>query len=263
MYYVYVLKSKDHNQIYIGSTIDLKSRLKEHNNGKVFSTKKYMPWKLVYYEASENEKLARLREKKLKHHGNAKRELLKRIGCSSCKSGAGFTLIELMVYIAIISIILVASINFMWQIMNTRTKSQVTQEAQQNARFAMERMVIEIRGAEDVVKTGGASTFDVHPGKLTLQYTAGDVVIDTATSTVTLGGKSVDIRKLRITEGAGSPIELTSDRVDVTNLIFTDLTQGDDKDNIRIQLTIENVNPENVVWRESSISLQSAASIRQ
>ena len=80
MYYVYVLKSKLMQEIYVGSTNDLKRRIKEHNNGVEISTKRYMPWVLRYYEAYFSEKLAGLREKRLKHNGNAIRELKKRIG---------------------------------------------------------------------------------------------------------------------------------------------------------------------------------------
>lgn len=80
MYYVYILKSINHHQSYCGSTIDLRIRLKDHNDGKVFSTKRYMPWELIYYEAFKEEKLARAREHKLKHNGNAMHELKKRIG---------------------------------------------------------------------------------------------------------------------------------------------------------------------------------------
>lgn len=87
----------------MGSTSDLKNRLIEHNNGKVISTRRYMPWNLVYYEAYIKEKFARMREKRLKHNGNAITELKKRIGL--LKSGAGFTLIELLLIIAIIGVL--------------------------------------------------------------------------------------------------------------------------------------------------------------
>jgi putative endonuclease len=81
MYYVYLLLSKiKPNEIYIGSTNSILRRIKEHNQGKIFSTKRYKPWILVYYEAYRDEKLARLRERRLKHHGNAIRELKKRAG---------------------------------------------------------------------------------------------------------------------------------------------------------------------------------------
>ncbi len=37
----------------------LKQRLTLHNNGQVFSTKPYLPWKLVWYGAFKTEKEAR------------------------------------------------------------------------------------------------------------------------------------------------------------------------------------------------------------
>lgn len=79
MVYVYVLRSEAFNQWYIGYTPDLKRRLETHNTGKVESTKRYMPWKLIYYEAYTDEFLARQRERKLKHHGRGFKELKKRI----------------------------------------------------------------------------------------------------------------------------------------------------------------------------------------
>jgi len=80
MYFVYLLLSQiKSKQIYIGSTNNLDKRLKQHNQGKVFSTKPYLPWTIIYYEAYQNEELAKLREKRLKHHGNAIRELKKRV----------------------------------------------------------------------------------------------------------------------------------------------------------------------------------------
>ena len=80
MFYVYILKSINHDEIYVGSTKDLKARFLKHNQGLVFSTKRYLPWKLIYYEAYSIEKLARMREHNLKYHGNSIRELKKRIG---------------------------------------------------------------------------------------------------------------------------------------------------------------------------------------
>lgn len=69
MYYVYIL---DRNKkFYIGYTVDLQKRIKQHQRGsRVF---------LIYYEAYKLEKAARDRERKLKHYGSAWRALRKRI----------------------------------------------------------------------------------------------------------------------------------------------------------------------------------------
>jgi predicted GIY-YIG superfamily endonuclease len=41
-YYLYVLKSITKDFIYVGQTIDLKRRFKEHNNKEELSTKHYV-----------------------------------------------------------------------------------------------------------------------------------------------------------------------------------------------------------------------------
>jgi len=66
MFYVYCLESEKYEELYFGFTTDLKRRLKEHNQGLNFSTKRYLPWKLIYYEACINETDAKRREKYLK-----------------------------------------------------------------------------------------------------------------------------------------------------------------------------------------------------
>jgi putative endonuclease len=66
MFYVYCLKSKNTDKLYFGFTNDLKRRLGEHNSGLNFSTKPYIPWELIYYEACTNEIDAKRREKYMK-----------------------------------------------------------------------------------------------------------------------------------------------------------------------------------------------------
>lgn len=76
-YYVYVLESVKYEKLYVGYTSDLNKRIKEHNRGLVFSTKPYLPWRIIFYEAYRNEKDARRREKYLKTSQGAR--LLKRM----------------------------------------------------------------------------------------------------------------------------------------------------------------------------------------
>lgn len=58
--------SLKNNELYTGFTSDLKKRLQEHNQGLNFSTKRYMPWKVVYYEACLDKDDAVRRERYLK-----------------------------------------------------------------------------------------------------------------------------------------------------------------------------------------------------
>ena len=50
MFYTYILKSLMDGKYYYGSTADLEKRLKDHNAGKVRSTKGRRPLTLHYYE---------------------------------------------------------------------------------------------------------------------------------------------------------------------------------------------------------------------
>ena len=66
MYNVYVIQSQKNGFLYVGMTSNLKIRLKYHNQGRVFSTQAYRPWKLVYNEDGFDSVSARKREKYFK-----------------------------------------------------------------------------------------------------------------------------------------------------------------------------------------------------
>ena len=78
MFRVYILKSLDYNRYYVGHTANLEKRLKEHNTGKVRSTKAYKYWKIVYSEIKQNKKEAYRREMQIKSfkHGEAFKKLI-------------------------------------------------------------------------------------------------------------------------------------------------------------------------------------------
>ncbi len=66
MYYVYVLRNKVNNYRYIGHCENIPLRLKDHNYGKIKSTKSFKPWHLVYYEEFRTRAEAIARERFLK-----------------------------------------------------------------------------------------------------------------------------------------------------------------------------------------------------
>ncbi len=79
MQYVCIIKSIKTKKIHIGYKSDLKRRLKEHNEGKNYTTMRMLPIELVYYEAYKSKEDAKNREKQLKRYGNALLFLKKRI----------------------------------------------------------------------------------------------------------------------------------------------------------------------------------------
>lgn len=62
MYYVYLLKSKIKNWLYVGYTGNLKKRFEEHQQGLSKATKPYRPFGLVFYEAYKSKADAKRRE---------------------------------------------------------------------------------------------------------------------------------------------------------------------------------------------------------
>lgn len=72
MYFVYVIKNLENDELYIGYTNNLDRRLEEHQS-------KFPKAKIIYYEAYLYEEDARGRERKLKYYGSAWRALKKRI----------------------------------------------------------------------------------------------------------------------------------------------------------------------------------------
>ena len=83
MYVVYVLQHSDSREFYIGFTKNLAQRVISHNNQANRATARSVgEWVLVYAEAYRSEHDARVRELKLKHHGNAKHGLFRRIKAS-------------------------------------------------------------------------------------------------------------------------------------------------------------------------------------
>ena len=75
-FYIYVLKSKNYEELYIGSTNNLLRRIEKHNQGLVQSTKPYRPWQIIYYEACLDIEDAKRRESYFKTSQG--RRLLKR-----------------------------------------------------------------------------------------------------------------------------------------------------------------------------------------
>lgn len=66
IYYIYVLISEKDNKFYTGYTKNLNLRFKQHEEGRVVSTKNRRPLKLIYFEGCLNQQDATKREKYLK-----------------------------------------------------------------------------------------------------------------------------------------------------------------------------------------------------
>jgi len=79
MYYTYLLYSEKDGWWYTGTTRDLRTRVKAHANGRVWSTRSRRPLQRIYDEACRRPEDAIRRERYLKT-GRGKRYLRQRLG---------------------------------------------------------------------------------------------------------------------------------------------------------------------------------------
>ena len=80
MWVVYLLQNNCTNELYFGITKNLRARIAQHNRGgHKYTTRQNSRWILIYAEAYRSKADALERERKLKHHGSGKHELLKRV----------------------------------------------------------------------------------------------------------------------------------------------------------------------------------------
>ncbi len=85
MYFVYILYSNSLSNYYIGHCQSLSKRLGQHNKGKVRSTKRGVPWQIVYTEIFTTRLQASMREKQIKSYksGEAFKKLVRQINRGS------------------------------------------------------------------------------------------------------------------------------------------------------------------------------------
>jgi putative endonuclease len=65
-YFVYCLYSDLFDRLYIGQTDNIERRFKQHCDGKVISTRRYLPYRMIYFEEVPDRASAFRREKELK-----------------------------------------------------------------------------------------------------------------------------------------------------------------------------------------------------
>ena len=155
----------------------------------------------------------------------------------------GFSILETVIYIAILAVILVVVINTTLLVSNAFGKARVNRNVATQGSAAFERLLREIRLADDVLEA--ESIFGVSPGRLKLSTivspddeiaTTREFFIDSQTSS------------LMIAEGVSPAIALTSG-IQVTDLVFYNISSSATTSQaVRAEMTIENT------FKQSNIS---------
>lgn len=172
----------------------------------------------------------------------------------------GFTLIEFIIYIGIVTLVLIASLTFAWTLINDQIKQERLIEVNDNGSFVLEKISYYTKRAASL---DAQTIYDINPGKLVLNYSSNpQVIIDTYQKEVTLGEISTTIIKLRIKIGAEPAIDIISDKINVTNFIITDLSNASAV-TLKIDLSLEAVNPSKSKTYEAQNSWTTSFTLRK
>ncbi|HSW96876.1 MAG TPA: prepilin-type N-terminal cleavage/methylation domain-containing protein [Candidatus Saccharimonadales bacterium] len=134
----------------------------------------------------------------------------------------GITLIETIIYIAIVSLIMTSLIPFAWNVIEGGVKSSTEQEVFDNARFISEQIKYQIRNA-----TGINSVSSTQISLATANSATNPTIIGVSGTNLTMQ------------QGAGSALNLNSQNATVSGVTFMTYTSGDNKTkNIQFVFTV-------------------------
>lgn len=182
--------------------------------------------------------------------GNMKRTLGK------TRKQRGFTLIEMLLYVAVAGIVLTSLVGFGWNMIGIGAKNGTHHDAVSNARLASEKLTFFIREAIDIDTANsnfGVNLASVSGSKVTLRGVAPNdpIVFDVSSGT------------LRVTLGASAPIALVSDNISVSSLVFANASSLDGKSkNVGFTLQLGMTSGSGRFEYASSTALRSSAEIR-
>lgn len=137
---------------------------------------------------------------------------------------SGFTYVEAILYVAIISIMLTALIPFTWSMVEGGTKSATQEEVSSQARVISERIAYEIRNAVDITSISSST--------LTLCENSANCSLAANQTVIIFTGTSVTINQAN----AGS-VTLDSNNVTVTGS-FANNSSGSTTKNVSFALTV-------------------------
>lgn len=142
----------------------------------------------------------------------------------------GFTLIEIIVYLAIFAVLSVLVVETIITVTDAFGKARVKRTLALEGRGAMERMMREIRLATSVDITG--SVLDTNPGRIKLNTVVSPSDSAPAVREFLISGKHLILR-----DGAND-IAIVAN-ASTTKLIFRHILGSDVSDAVRIELEIE------------------------
>src|SRR3989338_455562 len=142
----------------------------------------------------------------------------------------GFTLVELLVYAAIMGFVLTFVVGGVISLNRSVVASRASRDLNVSASTALERMVREIKDASSVIEA--ASHLDVSPGVLT---------IETTNASTTGGTMKFSLSGGQVVLTTNATTSLSAANVNVSSLIFY-LATSTNSSAVRIKMTVTSPN---------------------
>lgn len=157
---------------------------------------------------------------------------------------------EILVYMGLLSIIILTISLFVHWSIYSHTRAKAMREVSDNGREAMRLMIHEIQEAEGIYTPNTTSAQLSLETKKYLPEGEETTYIDFY----------VCEKKLCFKKESQDPVALTSDNLEINNLVFTQV--GTNPPSVQIELTLNYKNPQDRPEYRVSIDLTSAASLR-
>lgn len=165
----------------------------------------------------------------------------------------GFTLFETIITIALLLALAVSFGGFTLSILSTRSLLQSMHEVDENSRFAMEVMTQKIRSATGV--NSAASSFGSDPGVLSLSMAQ-------PSENPTVFRLDQDNGILTMQQGVAQPIPVTSTETQISQLLFSLLSQSAEPEHVRIIIEVRS-SAQADSYASFVHTFQTAVSVRQ
>jgi len=165
------------------------------------------------------------------------------------KANKGFTLIELIIYIGLVSIMLLGIASFAKIILQARTRNQVIAEVEQQGVQIAQMLTYTVRNAENIIQP-------------TAPNTDNNLILDMLYAPEDPTTFSLDGVIINIKQGAGNKINLNNSRVEIQDLTFQNLSRPDTPGIIKFSFTLNHKNQSGRPEYNYSKTFYSSASLR-
>ena len=152
------------------------------------------------------------------------------------QKNSGYTIIEMLLYIAIFSLIIGSILSIAMSIANQRIQNQVTQEVDYQGNLAITNITQNLRNASTIntpTPNNSSTSLSFNTTTPANNPSVYDMVSDQS------------VNKLRFKEGTVASVYLTSSRVTISNLSFSNRAITGGRDSIYISFTLTYHNPTN------------------